>query len=797
MSSELSEKTAPYFPYDEPRAAQSSAIPKARETGEENGFTLLEGACGSGKTMLALSAGMSLVRDSSTKYERILAITSVKQQREAFENAVVDINRNLPDDIPNVSALSLTGKADVYPYCQMGKVKPHQVYAMSEELRENTRDIVENSASNVAEKRNEARSLYKAALDPDAEYPYGEYIPTQETPDGEVEYDPFYARHLTALYNREMDSASASDEQVIPFNEKKQGMVTASTLTDLAAKKSGTSPHGVMGELLGDVEITIGNYYHVFDSLTVEAFTEALIDEETFLIVDEAHNLVPRVRDLLGSEASFSGLERAAEELEEVAEWLGDGTQQTEAAEETARSAVEHSQTTRKEMVKSAKVCRAIHKKLGDRITSHIEDERGPRWRNDEPDEETSIAFRNPESVEKDMLSRWLEFHNDYGISHIEEMGRILDETAEIRALVYEEHFGYSRLTNSSLTAVGTVLSEWVSKDPASFFREIELEPAEQVPSEPVFDWETQYNAKLTVKNCIPREEIAECLDEFGGGVVMSATLVPFDVFKQVNGFDILAKEGRRIDEIRFGLPFPEENRQSLTVSAPSFKYGNRGDSTDKYGNPNLDNPTRNCYADVILDLVETTPGNVLIVMPSYSEAQWAGSILKRDGDVPARHVLIDESSSKWETDQMKKKFFGDERKVLVTGALGTLTEGVDYPGEKLNAVAVCGVPIQNTYSDYADAVQTAYSARFDNNGFEYAFSLPAVYKARQAIGRVIRTFDDVGVRLLVDERYAERDDWDNVSHFLSDEELSEFEDTEPELTRTRLESFWKFHDKS
>ena len=54
-------------------------------------------------------------------------------------------------------------------------------------------------------------------------------------------------------------------------------------------------------------------------------------------------------------------------------------------------------------------------------------------------------------------------------------------------------------------------------------------------------------------------------------------------------------------------------------------------------------------------------------------------------------------------------------------------------------------------------------------NGFEYAYVYPGMNKVLQAAGRVIRTKEDVGIILLLDERFLEYNysrlfprEWDN-----------------------------------
>jgi DNA excision repair protein ERCC-2 len=191
---------------------------------------------------------------------------------------------------------------------------------------------------------------------------------------------------------------------------------------------------------------------------------------------------------------------------------------------------------------------------------------------------------------------------------------------------------------------------------------------------------------------------------------------------------------------------------------------------------------TRRQYARVLEATVAETPGNVLIAMPSYAEAGWAAATLraaKECGTIPDRPILRDEPSSNAETEALKREFFAggaNVPKVLVTGLRGTLVEGVDYDGERLAAAVVCGVPIAPSGSGSQQAIRFAYEAVFgEERGYEFAFTVPALRRARQAIGRVIRGERDVGVRLLVDGRYATERGRGAVRDLLPAHEREEF----------------------
>jgi len=114
--------------------------------------------------------------------------------------------------------------------------------------------------------------------------------PTPYRPDTEefegTEFCPFYAGFLDDL-PEDGDPAEA-----VPFDVTELGHVGPTELVRLAAGH-GTCPHSIMGALVPEVEVVIGNYYHAFDPVTTGTFTGALLDNSTFVVCDEAHMLEP------------------------------------------------------------------------------------------------------------------------------------------------------------------------------------------------------------------------------------------------------------------------------------------------------------------------------------------------------------------------------------------------------------------------------------------------------------------------------------------------------------------------
>lgn len=762
------------FGHDEPYPEQEDGIETVLETARDDGFTVLEGACGTGKTMLALTAGVTLVRDPSTRFERVLVLTSVKQQLRQFETDIKTINDNLPADASPVSSLTLVGKADVCPYSREGlaDIDETNVYERCDGLRDRTRGLVESetTADRLAgSARRQQIGLADGSGTPNyletagTPAPYDRDTATHE----DTEYCPFYAQYLADL------PEDGDPSEAIPFDLAGEGVLDPDGLVALSVEH-GTCPHSMMGAVMGEADVVVANYYHAFDPVTVQSFTGGVIDESTFVVCDEAHMLEPRVRDLVSDRVADRSLRRAEMEFSRVIQAV-EGGDRLEAGSDldlaALRGVVEEAQVSVAELDRVREFIRTLREELDDRVGGYLE-RVVPEWRTDvESLTDEEIPLREPEEPGIDELSVWAKeagYEDCWNVA--ESAGAVV-----VRALDAAE----TADVQYAADGVGRTLATWARADHEQHFREIVLERTWD-ESASRDSWRRVYNARLVINHCVPGDVIGERLGEFGGGVLMSATLEPLDIFAETVGLTRLRGAGRPVERRTYGLSFPEENRASFAVDAPKFTYENRGD-------PGESTPTRRIHRDVVVDVAEG-PGNVLVGMPNYDEAGWMAGELS---DRLSKPVLLDESSADDVTESLKESFFAGEGKVLVTSLRGTLTEGVDYEGDRLRAAVVCGVPLVNTASPRIRAVRTAYDRVFDGDGFEYALTVPAVRKARQAIGRVVRGPDEVGVRVLVDARYA-RNTWDSVAQYLPE---GEFQPVSPEYVAAGLERFWAQHD--
>jgi DNA excision repair protein ERCC-2 len=778
------------FGYDDPYDGQADAIESAIDAGTEGGYLVMEGACGTGKTMAALTAAGTLLRHTN-RYDNVLVVTPVKQQRQQFIEDLRAINANLDEPL---SGLALVGKSDLCPY-ERANAFEESTQTACEDLREHTAGLVAHDGGGDRwwDKNRADELVTSARIDADSwrtiddglstagvDAPYPTARPTAPESLTEGDHEPDFCPFEADWYAREKSSP-------VDFVDSENHVVTTEELLTGSVPR-GTCPHRAMGTLLEESEVVVGNYNHLFDPRT-RALTDGVVDERTFVIVDEAHRLEGRVRDLLSDRIGIQSLRRARND---IAHLLTRARQSPKIRDEIATQLATY-EVSSDTLDRAREFYDDAIDWLDRRVENHLSAEFGDIERAAEqgrlPDD-IEIPLRDPETDESDEFFEWAT-DNGYSPSFCKSLytvGVAVEDALETidpdRSCVCE--------------SIGRLVNGWWTRDHASYFREITLSRTHRDHAN---GWERHYTAGLVCYDCLPAEDLRERFGDLGGGVLMSATLEPMDVFRECVGLDRLVEPSDRDDgggdgdeetaderlvtERTYDLTYPEEHRASWIVDAPAFTARNRGPP-----DADTENEVRETYAYALREIARS-PGNVLLCLPSYREAAWASERLAGAVEKP---VLVDEASSAEDTDALKQEFFEGRGKVLVTSTRGTLTEGVDYDGAKLSVCAVVGVPLVNVASPRIRAVRRAYGAAFgEERAFEYALTVPAVRRARQAIGRVIRGPDEVGVRVLVDERYTP-DAPRSVYECLPPGAREEWVTMTPMFLDSQFEQFWDTH---
>lgn len=222
---------------------------------------------------------------------------------------------------------------------------------------------------------------------------------------------------------------------------------------------------------------------------------------------------------------------------------------------------------------------------------------------------------------------------------------------------------------------------------------------------------------------------------EYENTVGFSATLKPFDYYSQLMGL-----KSKVLQQSEFVSPFEKKNRKLLIIPQISSKYSER---------------TRNYprIADVIEKIVPLKLGNYFAFFPSFDFmekvcAQFAApsgfTVLRQERGMRNDAVLA-------LLEQLRAPGISH---VVFAVQGGIFSEGIDYPGEMVIGAFVVGPPLPNF--DLEREKMREYYQKTYGAGFDYAYTFPAMAKAVQAAGRVIRSETDRGLIVLMDDRFTQ-----------------------------------------
>jgi DNA excision repair protein ERCC-2 len=223
---------------------------------------------------------------------------------------------------------------------------------------------------------------------------------------------------------------------------------------------------------------------------------------------------------------------------------------------------------------------------------------------------------------------------------------------------------------------------------------------------------------------------VGEILDASASSIAMSATLEPFEFYRDLLGFD-----AHRTDELYVPSPFPPENRMVMAIGDVDTTYRGRAAHYDR-------------IASWIARLAHPQ-GNVLTLFPSYA---FLGAV--HDRLPPVQHTVLAQQPGVSDAEQRRiLEALGNGNPHILLAVLGGIfAEGVDYPGKMLSQVIVVspGLPQYNLERE----LLKGYYQEFYEHGFAYAYLVPGLTRVVQAAGRLLRSEDDRGVIVLMGRRF-------------------------------------------
>nr|WP_276236215.1 ATP-dependent DNA helicase [Halosegnis sp. DT85] len=501
------------------------------------------------------------------------------------------------------------------------------------------------------------------------------------------------------------------------------------------AERAGYCGYELLKEGMEGVDLVICNYHHLLDPMIREQFFRWVgrDPEDVVAVFDEAHNIEEAARDHASRELTETTLTGALEELEDVDDYRVEAAERVVGAYRTA-----------------------LERTYDGALSIGAREAVGDDWED--------LAIENEEGRD-DLTLAFLDAYEGPGFRADLEEALNLGATLDRR---YQEQYKDGETTTRKecrvLQAAGFI-DEWIDGSDA----------AAAYPVVSVRRDDAGVYGRAELYACLPRSVTEPLFAELHASVLMSATLRPFDVLS-----DVLGVGGD--DEpltMAYGEQFPESRRRTYAVDIPALFASTRDDPG-----------TQETVTEMLSDAVEFTPGNTLVFFPSYAEAERyyhrvegsATPYLDRPG-VRAQ--------------ELKEEFVADDDGVLFTSLWGTLAEGVSYDGDDARTVVVVGVPYPHL-DDRTEAVQRAYATAFggdEDAGWQYAVEVPTVRKTRQALGRVVRSPEDFGVRILLDERYTQRNarELGDYSVFGSfpEEERAEHIDIDPGKLKYAMLNFY------
>jgi DNA excision repair protein ERCC-2 len=198
---------------------------------------------------------------------------------------------------------------------------------------------------------------------------------------------------------------------------------------------------------------------------------------------------------------------------------------------------------------------------------------------------------------------------------------------------------------------------------------------------------------------------------------------------------------------LKLSSPFPSENLEIMIDTDISTTYKNRYETKE-----DLIDRITNCFTNRM--------GNFMVFFPSFEymnmimpEVARKFELLTETEGIPYKVICqFPDMSNEDKTEflsSFSERFAGVLLGACVLG--GNFGEGIDLVGDRLSGVIIVGTGMPKITPE-RQILANYYSDKL-GDGFAFAYRFPGWQKVLQAVGRVIRTEEDTGFALLIDDR--------------------------------------------
>ncbi len=284
------------------------------------------------------------------------------------------------------------------------------------------------------------------------------------------------------------------------------------------------------------------------------------------------------------------------------------------------------------------------------------------------------------------------------------------------------------------------------------------------------FDSDGGFSIRLFCVN--PAKNLRECMMRGRSSILFSATLLPIQYYKRLLG-------GEAEDyEVYAHSVFDPAKKRVFVAGDVTSRYTRRSDL--EYYN----------IAAYVHKIISQREGNYMVFFPSHAFLRnvWESYCNYFLDENQVECLLQEERMDEESREEFLARFSADgsdEKTLLGFCVLGGIfSEGIDLKKDSLIGAIIVGTGLPQVCNE-REILKEFFDAQGES-GFDYAYKYPGMNKVLQAAGRVIRTADDVGIIVLLDDRFL-------TSSYLRmfPREWEEYERISLEQIEKRVERFW------
>jgi len=241
-------------------------------------------------------------------------------------------------------------------------------------------------------------------------------------------------------------------------------------------------------------------------------------------------------------------------------------------------------------------------------------------------------------------------------------------------------------------------------------------------------------DTKIKILCLDPSTRLQETYNKIRSSVLFSASLVPFSYFSRL----LCAVDS---ENYLLPSPFPPENLKVLVNDTISTKYTNRTKTAGE-------------ICENIHSFISTLKGRHMVFFPSYKYMEMVYMLYSEMYD-DTEIALQKRNMSDEERTAFLQRFESEKEKPFAAFVVmgGVFAEGIDLVGERLIGAVVVGIGMPQIC--YERDLIKDYHFENEEPGFAYAYAYPGFNKIIQAVGRIIRTKNDMGAALLIGSRFS------------------------------------------